>query len=159
MAFGLSSTAASAAESGSVAIDVVAPTQVALVNDLRFGAILQAATAGTLRIRPNGNVSATGGVVGGYAIPQPPSGRGPAKFRVVGDPNRFIHATLPNSITISNGPATMLVDLIQSNTFFGFGWIGASGETDLDVGGRLNVGASQASGFYTGTFEISVLYF
>ena len=147
-----------ASVSGTVQAQVVDPTLIALVDDLRFGTMLKPGTGGTLTIGTNGSVNTTGGVSGNIAIPQPADGRGPAAFNVEGDGSLVLIVQVPTFVSISNGSSSMRVDQFRTNTFFGSGLFNAQGEYDLNVGGRLNVNANQESGTYTGKFDVTVLY-
>ncbi len=146
--------------SGSAEVTVVEPIGIQPVAELRFGRIMQPTTAGTLRLTYAGAVTETGGVIGRSNTPQDFNGRGPGAFAVFGDANRLFLAFLPNSTTISNGSATMLVNQFQANPggLLGLRQFNASGYAPLLIGARLNVGANQATGTYTGTYNVTVLY-
>lgn len=110
------------------------------------------AAAGIVEIASDGTITTN------LDISSFPGNRGPARFTVLGDPNRLFLVFAPNQILISNGSATMQVDRFRANTFFGLGRFNNVGSFDLYVGGRLNVGANQAVGQYSGTFNVTVLY-
>ena len=139
---------------GSVEVTVVASIEFAPIEDLRFGTIARPATAGTVTVDEDGTVTST------FDISQFPGGRGPATFLVRGDPRRFVEVTLPTSSTITNGTSTMTVDQFNANTFSVFQRLRLdnNGEFILNVGGRLNVSATQEAGIYTGTFNVTVTY-
>ena len=145
---------------GNAEVRVVEPIGIQTVADLRFGRIMQPATAGTLTLAYTGAITETGGVVGQSNTPQLPNGRGPGAFAVFGDANRLFLAFLPGTITLSNGATTMLVNQIQANPggLLGLRRFNADGYAPLLIGGRLNVNANQASGTYTGTYNVTVLY-
>lgn len=147
-------------ESGDAEVSVVDPIGIQNVAELRFGRMIQPATAGTLVISSAGAVTETGGVTGNaLSTPQITNGRGPAAFAVFGDPNRFFVVFLPNNIDISNGTATMRVDQFRGNTDpSGRIRMSNTGYSPLLVGGRLNVNANQQVGTYSGTFAVNVLY-
>lgn len=143
----------SSSVSGEASVTIAEPLRVQPLEDLRFGAFLRPPTAGTIIIGSNGSVSGT------TDISAYPGNRGPARFDMDGEGARLFILRLPNSITISNGSATMRVDRFEANTFVGIiGRFNASGHYDLRIGGRLNVNANQATGEYSGTFEFTVLY-
>ena len=144
---------------GRANISIVEPVDIQRVADLRFGRIIQPTTAGTLTLDPDGTESSTGGVTANMTTPQVVNGRGPAAFAVFGDANRRFHVFVSNNIDISNGSATMRVDRFEANAGPpGFSLLDATGYYALFVGARLNVGANQQAGSYTGTFDVTVRY-
>ena len=147
-------------QSGDAEVSVVDPIGVQNVAELRFGRMIQPTTAGTLTISSAGAVTEAGGVTGNaISTPQITNGRGPGAFAVFGDPNRFFITFLPNSATVSNGTANMTVNQFQANTgIFGLRRFDNTGYSPLLVGARLNVGANQQVGSYSGTYTVTVLY-
>jgi len=120
--------------------------------DLAFGDLSSGATAGTVRIAPNGNRTRTGGVT------LLASTFGAASFTVstpTGSRNYTI--VLPGSATLTSGGGfTMTVNTFTS-TPNGNGTTNAGTLTQtLTVGATLQVGASQRPGTYTGTFTVTV---
>lgn len=146
--------------SGTAEVVVVEPIGIQRVADLRFGRIMQPANTGTLTLSYTGTVTEGGGVVGQSGTPQAINGRGPGAFAVFGDPNRLFLAFLPNNTSITNGAANMLVNQFQANPggFLGLRRFDAAGYYPLLIGARLNVGANQPTGTYTGTYTVTVLY-
>jgi len=142
---------------GSAQAVVVEPAGVTAIEDLRFGAIMQPATAGTVTVGADDSISATGGAIVGITTPQPGS-RGAGRFTITGDENRMFVIFGLNRLTISNGAATMTVDQLRGNLRYGFERFDATGEYDLRVGGRLRIGADQPTGNYSGTYDVTVLY-
>ena len=136
---------------------VVEPAGITAIEDLRFGAIMQPATAGTVTIGTDSSVTATGGAIVGITTPQPPSSRGAGRFTIVGDANRFFRIEEPKNFTISNGVASMTVKKLRSN-LNGRDQFDADGRFELRIGGELSIGANQPTGDYTGTYEVSVVY-
>ncbi|MGE4304185.1 MAG: DUF4402 domain-containing protein [Novosphingobium sp.] len=148
----------SATIAGTARAEVVAPSRVQLIENLRFGAMIRPLAAGSLIIAPDGTETPAGGVVGNTAMPQPADGRGPATFRIAGEGARHFLVKLPNRVDITNGTATMRVDKFKTNTTNGNGVLGPPGTFELHVGGTLNVGANQQTGSYSGTFDVTVTY-
>lgn len=134
------------------------------IDDLEFGNIIAGPTAGTVTISPFGARSTTGPVtvVGG--------GFQQAQFGGRGAPNQNVLISMTtNTVTLrrSVGTQTMI-----ANTFI----IGSSptqtlnttprlfrissptGVFQFGVGARLNVGANQAPGSYSGTFRLTLIY-
>jgi len=131
------------------------PLSLVKTADLEFGSIIPAATAGTVSIDAVSNArSKTGGVV--LATGAAP---GAASFRAAGVVNVLALITLPASITLTRGGGTetMTVDTITTNGSTTRLFPG-SATIDVNVGGRLNVGANQVAGSYSGTFNLTVIY-
>lgn len=144
---------------GTAQAAVVEPARLVAIEDLRFGAIMQPTAAGTVTIGPDDSVVATGGAVVGITTPQPPGGRGAGQFLVRGEPNRMFVVLNLRKFTISNGTAVMEVDKLRPNLLKGgVRRFDSTGRYLLNVGGRLNMEANQPTGYYTGTYEITVLY-
>ena len=157
--FGVDPVAAQAAEAqhqGSAQAVVVEPAGIAAIEDLRFGAIMQPATDGTVTVDVNSSINATGGAIVGIMTPQPGT-RGAGRFTITGEANRMFRVSEPNKLLISNGAATMTVDKLTSS-LNGRGQFDANGRYELRMGGRLKIDANQPSGDYTGTYELTVIY-
>jgi len=107
---------------------------------------------GTVVMTPAGARSATGGTTLGNA-----GGAAAAAFNVTGQGNATYSITLPASTTVTSGANSMTVDTFTSNPS-GTGTLSAGGSQALTVGATLHVGASQATGTYTGTFSVTVTY-
>jgi hypothetical protein len=111
-----------------------------------LGTVVQTAAASPVR-------SATGGTTLGSATAVTP-----ATFSVTGQPNNTYAITLPSgSITITDGANSMGVDTFTSSPS-GTGTLDGSGAQTLYVGATLHVGASQATGIYSGSFSVTVTY-
>ena len=82
-----------------------------------------------------------------------PSG---ASFDVTGDGNANYSITLPSSTTLSSGGNTMIVDTFNHDAGASPTLVG--GSDTFNVGATLHVGATQASGTYSGTFSVTVNY-
>ena len=121
---------------------------------LDFGTLAPSAVAGTVVISPAGGRTTTGGVSG-------ISGTfGPGTFKVAitsGGSNFFFF--LPGNATLSSGGNTMTVNGFTSNPTSPGTVPGPPGSIVLYVGAKLNVGANQAAGTYTGTYSIFFLHF
>jgi hypothetical protein len=121
---------------------------------MAFGKFV-AGSGGSVIINESGARSATGDVFlvasGGGAV---------AQFSVTGDPNVTYAVTLPAddvvTLTIAGGGSTMAVNSFVSNPA-STGTLTAGAQT-LKVGATLTVGAGQAVGNYSGTFDVIVVY-
>jgi len=135
---------------------IVRPLSIVKTADLRFGSIIPGAAAGTVNINPGSGLRTSSGpltLVG--------TDYGSAHFVGYADRFRIVLVTrgpLPVLTRTGGGPTmTMNVTgLSSTGTLF---FVPAASFIDIDVGGTLAVGANQAPGFYTGTFNITMTYF
>lgn len=149
----------SSSDPGVARAEVIEPSRLMKLRDLRFGRFAQPVAVSTLTVDPNGNATGTGEIATTMNMTQPAAGRGQAVFRVDGSPNRAIVVLLPNTITISNGTQTMKVDSITDNRpANGKPRMDSNGVYYLNMGGRLNVGSRQMPGKYTGDFTVTVIF-
>ncbi len=144
---------------------IVEPLALVKISDLNFGRLASRPTAGTVTVNPNtGACTVTGPIlhVGGC---------GYAEFGGQGVRRMRVRIQLPATITLTGpGGTTMTAtnltlglapDLTQLPGAPGnprYEIASNSGIFTFRVGGRLNVGANQASGVYTGTFNVTVQY-
>ncbi|TNE61605.1 MAG: DUF4402 domain-containing protein [Sphingomonadales bacterium] len=142
----------SAEVDGTATVRIVEPLAIQSLEDLRFGTFLVPLTSGTVTVGGDGSVTSN------LDLSVFPGDRGPAYFLILGEPNRRFVLQLPRPIDISNGTSTMRVNQFRSNTPANRGTFSADGLFELYIGGRLNVSANQEVGYYTGTFEVRVLY-
>jgi len=129
------------------------PISLAKVADLGFGAVFAGASTGTVVVTPAGARSSTGGATLGAFLPGTAG-----SFTVTGALSAMYVITLPSSVTLSaTGGGTMTVDTFTS-TPSATGTLNSSGSQALAVGATVHVGASQAQGNYSGTFNVTVAY-
>ena len=121
-------------------------------SDLSFGQLFVGPFPGTCVVTPQGARSSTGGVQLGGG-----SGVGPASFTVGGDLLAAYSITLPGAATMTSGGSSMTVNTFTSDPS-GTGQLDALGSQALSVGATLHVGAAQAPGTYSGTFDVTVAY-
>lgn len=159
-----------ASATGTSSAVVVEPLSLIKVQDLSFGKIVPRPTAGTITVDPDtGACSVTGTImeVGTCRF---------AQFTGMGRRNMTVRFTLPTTITLTTtGGASMIADTVTVGTTPDLTFLGgngngngngnrrwainpASGIFTFRIGARLNVGASQAPGIYTGTFDVTVQY-
>lgn len=134
------------------------------IDDLEFGNIIAGTAAGTVTVSPFGVRTTTGPltVVGG-SFQQ-------AQFGGRGAPNQNLLISINANSTIlrrSTGPQTMTANnfiigssptQVLSTTPRQFRITSPTGVFQFGVGARLNVGANQAPGVYTGTFRLTLIY-
>lgn len=150
--------AASAQAQDTAAGDVSAEIQNQAIDllqeqPLSFGVILPFGRSGSVTITPSGSTDSSN-------VHQSSPGA-PAIWQVTGVPNAPFEVTLPssNSVTIANGSG----DSMSVTNFTRTGgstqlFLDASGAETVNVGARLEVGANQPAGLYSGTYNITVAY-
>jgi hypothetical protein len=120
---------------------------------LAFGKFV-AGSAGSVTVSPGGVRSTSGGVV------LMSSGAGAAaQFAVSGDANATYVISLPadGTVSLASGANSMAVNTFTSSPS-PTGTLGAGGTQTLSVGATLSVGSNQASGSYSGSFDVTVNY-
>ncbi len=156
--------------SGTSSATVVEPLSLIKVRDLNFGKIVPRPTAGTVTVNAStGACTVTGAImqVGTCST---------AQFAGVGRRNLTVRFQLPGTVTLSGpGGATMIADTLTVGPAPDLTFIGGNGNGlgngnrryrinsptgifTFQVGARLNVGANQAPGIYSGTFNVTVQY-
>lgn len=120
---------------------------------LGFGKFV-AGSGGTVTVSPAGGRSASGGVV---LVPSGPGAA--AQFIVSGDANVSYAISLPGNgvVVLTSSANSMAVNNFTSSPS-STGTLGAGGSQTLSVGATLSVGSNQASGSYSGTFDVTVNY-
>lgn len=120
---------------------------------LAFGKFV-AGSGGTVAVSANGVRSASGGVM------LVPSGTGAAaQFAVSGDPNLTYSISLPTDgvAALTSGTNSMAVNTFTSSPSL-TGTLSAGGTDTVSVGATLSVGSNQATGNYSGSFNVTVDY-
>jgi hypothetical protein len=151
----------SASATGNASVTLLAPIQLAAVNTLSFGEVIElSANQGTVAI-----AAATGQATYSSSLgtgPSPTSTPQAGSFTVTGSGNATYTVTLPSSATLTsttNSGNTMSVgtftDAVSSGTL---GTLPAGGTQTLLVGATLTVPASQPGGIYNGTYQVTVQY-
>lgn len=155
---------AQAAASGDASAVTITPFSIVNTEDLDFGNIIAGTTPGTVFVNTaNGAVSSTGGAILAGGSPSR------ANFIILGNFRQIVEIELPGgasmAVTHTNGTDSMIVDrmaLGNGNRNFGTfvrARLGTTNVINITVGGRLNVGANQQSGTYSGTFDMTINYF
>lgn len=136
---------------------VLLPLTLTNVDELDFGTILASPLAGTVSINADdGSRTVTGGVseisldLGQRAL-----------FNGVGTEGQQVDLTL-TPVAALTGPGTPIT-VLQMNLDSGGGYtqtrtIPAGGAFQVGVGGSFAIGANQANGVYTGTFNVEAEY-
>ncbi|HYD24828.1 MAG TPA: DUF4402 domain-containing protein [Croceibacterium sp.] len=151
----------------STGVVILEPGSVINVADMNFGRIVRPTAPGTVILTPNPTASCS--VTGGLLRSGPCQA---ARFNIMGRRNQRVRIRENSGVVTLNGPgATMTMTNItigvgQMHSVNGAnGWnLGnyqidaANGISEFRLGGRLNVGANQAPGVYTGTVVIQILF-
>ncbi len=146
----LVSTGANAAtQTATAEVDILAAVQLAQNDGLDLGVVASSAAAGTVTLptASNTRTCSAGVTCVGTAL------RG--RFTVSGATSGYVvGVTVPASTTLSSGANSMTLTLNPSITSFT-----STGAAEVFyVGGTLAVGANQAAGTYTGTYNVSADY-
>lgn len=136
-----------------VTMVVIQPISISKILDLSFGAIFPSGTAGTVSI----DRSAIRSVTGGVSLDNTDNGTY-GQVTVTGEPNQAFTFAVPsdNSIVLSNGLGDSVT--IQSWDIPSVTALDGSGVRGKRIGGTLSIGANQADGTYTGTFNVTATY-
>ena len=117
---------------------------------LNFGKIVPSSVSGTIAISSAGAITSAGG---SRYIPN--SGADNAILTFTGEPGQTIQIDKPVGANLTNGANSMALT-------FSYGTIPTSiptvGNVAVEYGGSLAVGANQAPGIYTGTYDFFVTY-
>jgi spore coat protein U-like protein len=135
----------------SVSVNITSAIGINKTSDLDFGGVVtDPGGPGTVALSTSGSRSSSPNVSFGNGIPVN------ATFAVTksGPGNAHFSVTLPTSVTITNGSASMTVDNFVHNALDGPPY--SSAPYTLVVGARLNVAANQIPGTYVGTFTVIV---
>jgi len=126
-------------------------------NGLQFGSIASGTSTGTVTIAATslGERTSTGDVTPSTVESFK---HGSAEYAVAGEINATYTITLPESVTISADDKTMTVNQFTSSHSNNIGTLSADGTETIYVGATLNVGAGQATGNYTGSYDVTVAY-
>ena len=147
-----SAPALAATASANAGATIVAAITISKTADLSFGNVVAGGSIGTVVLSTAGSRSVTGGTTLGNA-----GSTAAAAFTVEGEASATYAITLPASTSITSGGNNMTVNTFTSNPS-STGTLSGAGSQTLLVGATLNVSASQATGTYTGSFDVTVAY-
>jgi hypothetical protein len=157
------STASANANGGA---QIVTAITISKNQDLLFGQIVSDPTGGTVTVTPAGVRTASENTLLGQSGSVHATVQA-ASFAITGMPGYLYTVTLPtiditNPVTITSGAGgtglTMTLDTFTSATLSGTTTLSSGGTDTLTVGANLNVGANQLTGYYTGSFSVTVAY-
>lgn len=121
-------------------------------DDLDFGVILPPAEGDTVTISES--TTSPSIVAAGDSVLSGTYSRG--IFTITGTPNTTATVQISESTTLSGPGDAMTVDNFAANRTMPY--LGETGSTEIIVGARLSVNASQTPGDYTGTYAVTVAY-
>ena len=149
----LPAQAQQASASTTATATVISPLMLSAVSPLNFGTVVTGGATGSVTVAPSGTRTSSGGVTLGSS-----AGVTPAQFSITGQAGSSYSVSLPSSITLADTASnTMTVDSF-THDLEGSPLLGPLGTGLMNVGATLRVGATQASGVYTGTFSVTVNY-
>ena len=149
MVAGAALSVQAAGGTGNVTASIIAPIAITKSTDLAFGSVVSSGSADTVVVSPagartcGGTLTCTNTVTAGA-------------FNVTGGTGETYSITLPASATVTSAANTMTITAFTS-TPSGTGALTGGAET-LRIGARLQVGAGQALGSYSGTYAVTVEY-
>lgn len=151
-AVALSATSAHAASAtGQAKAKILRQITLANTSDLQFATVISGAAASTVAVSTAGAVTCGANLT---CVGTTTS----ANFNVQGTNGATVNVGGDSTVTLNGSlGGTMTVGLTYSDTSVVLANSGPTGGT-FQVGGTLNVGANQAPGDYTGTFNVTANY-
>lgn len=147
--FGAGAAQAATATADATA-EIIAPVELTKTSDLAFATIITGSSADTVVVSTSGartcgsNLTCSGTTTA-------------AGFSIVGTTGETVDIVVDNQVVLTNaGGNTMTASLNPSATAHTL--TGVAANDVLNVGGTLGVGANQADGSYSGTFNVTVSY-
>jgi hypothetical protein len=138
-------------------VTIIRPLTITKDTDLVFGRVVQPRTGtGTVAIANTSNtVTAAAGAV---ALAGITTSR--AVFTVDGEGGQVVTVTIPSTFNLTKGSDSITVNLDPDvgSTVTLSNALAAAGSAAINVGGGFNLPSTQASGAYTGTFDVTVAY-
>ncbi|MCE1197899.1 MAG: DUF4402 domain-containing protein [Marinilabiliales bacterium] len=138
---------------------IVKPLALTNNRDLAFGRIAVTATGtGNVTIAAvDAGTRAVGGGSTGITLANGLASSS-ASFTVTGEGNTSYSLTFPGTATLSDGTHNMTATLALDAAHGASNTLAAGGTEDFYIGGSLAISAGQASGDYTGTFNVTIAY-
>ena len=148
ISFGQSSATANA----NAGANILKPIAITNTQDLDFGDIISQTTGFTVIVTTAGTRSASNATAILTAVGEQ------ATFSVTGQENQTFKVTLPASVSITDGGVNSMSIAGFNHDLGATPVLDGTGNATLNVGAVLTVGAAQAAGAYTGTFDVTVVY-
>lgn len=146
-----------AAATAQASTTIIQALTISKTSDLNFGSIVRpSGTASTITVSSAGVRSVSGGTgaLAGAA------GVSAAGFLIQGEGGQQFSITVPTTFKMTSGTDSLKVTLSSSTTGTAMlsGSLGSSGSLILGVGGYFKLTKTQATGAYTGSFQVTVAY-
>jgi hypothetical protein len=143
-----------AAGNGTGTATIIQPLTVTSNATLRFGTLIRPA-AGSVTA-----VISTAGAFSGTASAVASGPQGNADFTVSGEGGQNVTVSVDASFNMSGPGAAIAVTTTATNTGSHAlsGSLGSTGTLDVAVGGSISIPSAQASGAYSGTFNVTATY-
>jgi hypothetical protein len=151
-ALNVNAQATSATDDATATARIITPITLTNTQGLAFGNIASSNAIGSVTISPAGARTHTGGVT--------PSVIGTfnnAIYNATGEANATYTISLPASVNITSGSNSMVVNGFTSDPA-ATGLFSGAGTQTINVGATVNVGASQPTGDYSGTYDVTIAY-
>ena len=147
---------ASASASANATTRIIQAISITKTADMAFGNVVKPSTGnGTYTIGNGADTVAASGT--GAAAASGTTSR--AKFTVTGEGAQTFAITVPATMTMTSGANNVTVNLTTAAaTGTLSGALGASGTATVNVGGNFTIPSTQASGNYSGSFNVTVAY-
>jgi hypothetical protein len=141
-------------------ITIYQPLTLTKNDDLVFGRVVRPSTGTGHAIIAASSGAQTSGTGGAVALDT--STTKPAKFTIDGEGGSSVNVSIPSAFNMT-GPGTAIAvatshDLATPAATLLSGSLGSAGTKTFYVGGDATIPNGQASGDYTGTFQVSVTY-
>lgn len=154
-AFAQSADTSSATANSSV--NIIRPLTITKNADLVFGRVVQPRSgSGTVSIANSSNSVVAGS--GAVALSGIATSR--AVFTVDGEGGQAVSVTIPSTFNLTKGSDSITVTLspdVGSSVTLSNA-LAAAGSKTINVGGSFSLPSTQASGAYTGSFNVDVAY-
>ncbi len=143
---------------GKMEVEIAVPVTAVETELLNFGRIVPEPSGGSVRITPEGERTATGGITlmnDAYSA---------GRFVVAGMPNSLVSIMLPQTpqrLLLSSGVSEISVEEFTSDVPVGGQVVRQSdGKAEISIGATLLIanGLTNPAGYYTGTYEVVFMY-
>lgn len=141
--------AAPATATGTARARILKQVTITNTSDLDFGTIVPATAAGTVGVSTGGARTCGAGLTCTGTTSA-------ANFNITGTVGTVVTVTAPASVTMTSGTNSMTATLTRSAATVTLA--GGAVNGTVQVGGTLNVAATQADGTYSGTFNVTIDY-
>lgn len=137
-----------------ISATVLPPLLMSKIADLDYGTVSVGAGGGTVKLTPLGDCIAEGDL--SLLNTTQPSA---ARFIIEGHPDASISVFLPSGVTLVNSDGTASIEVSEFESDLNdFPQLDSEGVTELHIGATLQLASQQATGEYSGAFEVTIAY-